>query len=108
VVWIDWDGEFRKRIVYFNGAAVAARVVGDGQIGFEDGSRLMMDLSLPLRQGALGSTVLSVIPGIRETFPARLMQVSESKWRSRARLERAGGEVVEGWAIHEVVKWPDP
>jgi len=108
VVWIDWDGDYTKRIVYRNGNAVAARRVEDDHISFEDGSRLVMDRSLPIRQGALGTTVLSMIPGIRETFPARLMQVSESKWRSRARLERAGGEVVEGWAIHEVVKWPDP
>jgi len=105
-VWIDWQGEFSKRILYVNGKPVRASKLEDEQIKWDDGSRLTMDQSLTLRNGPLGTTALSSIPGISKTFPARLLQVNECKWRSRARLERAGSSPVEGWAIHEIVSWP--
>jgi hypothetical protein len=106
IVWIDWLGGFTRRIVYRNGEIAPTSLLEDGQIEFRDGARLMMDLSLVLRDGPLGTTALSVIPGVRNTFPARLLEVNECKWRSRGRLERPGVPTVEGWAIHERVDWP--
>lgn len=105
VVWIDWDGELSKRILYANGKGVSGSIIEDGELTFEE-SRLTMDRSLTLRNGPLGTTALSSIPGISKTFPVQLLQVNECKWRSRARLERANRPAVEGWAIHEVVSWP--
>lgn len=107
IVWIDWRGEFSKCIVYLNGERVPCATIEDGQITFENESRLALDRSLTLRKGTLGSNALSSIPGVSKTFPARLLQVSECKWRSRARLERPGRAPVEGWAIHEIVSWPE-
>lgn len=106
IVWIDWVGDFTRRVVYWNGEIAPASVLDDGQIEFLDGARLAMDRSLVLRQGPLGGTALSIIPGVRDTFPARLLEVNECKWRSRARLERPGRSTVEGWTIHERVEWP--
>lgn len=106
VVWIDWIGNFTRRIVYRNGELTPASLLEDNQIAFDDGSRLLLDRALILRQGPLGSTALSVIPGVRDTFPVRLLNVNECKWRSRACLERPGVSPVEGWAIHERVEWP--
>ena len=107
IVWIDWMGDFTRRIVYRNGQIVPTSLLEDCQIEFLDGARLILDRSLVLREGPLGATALSVIPGIRETFPARLLRVNERKWRSRARFERPGISTVEGWAIHERVEWPE-
>jgi hypothetical protein len=106
VVWIDWQGEFVRRIIYTNGKAVSVSKLEDHRIEFDDGSLLTMDCSLVMREGPLGTTALSAIPGIRRTFPARLLQVNECKWRSRARWQAAGRRAVEGWAIHERVNWP--
>jgi len=106
IVWIDWLGDFTRRIVYRNGQVAPTSLLEDGQIGFGDGARLTMDRSLVLREGPLGTAALSAIPGIRRTFPARLLNVNECKWRSRARLERPGESPAEGWAIHERVEWP--
>ena len=105
-VWIDWQGEFSKRVLHLNGKSVPGSTVEDEQITFDDGSRLTMDRSLTLRKGPLGTTALSSIPGVSKTFPARLLQVYECKWRSRARLECPRRSPVEGWAIHEIVSWP--
>jgi len=106
IVWIDWQGEFSRRMVYRNGNADLPPVLEDDRIEFNDGCCLRMNRSLTIREGALGTTALSVIPGIRKTFPARLLEIDECKWRSRARLEKPGGPAVEGWAIHERVTWP--
>jgi hypothetical protein len=106
VVWIDWRGEFSRHVVYQNGKAVATSVLDDDSIEIENGTRLTLDRSLVIREGPLGTTALSVVPGIRKTFPARLLEVDECKWRSRARLQRVDGSTVEGWAIHEKVTWP--
>ncbi len=106
IVWIDWLGDFTHRIVYRNGQIARTSLLEDGQIEFRDGARLTMDRSLVLRDGPLGSTALSVIPGVRNTFPVRLLKVNECKWRSLGRLERPGVSTVEGWVIHERVEWP--
>ena len=107
IVWIDWLGEFTRRLVYWNGQTAATALLEDGEIEFCDGSRLRMDRSLVLRDGPLGSTLLSSVPGFHDTLPARLLRVNECKWRSRARLERPGATPVEGWTIHERVDWPE-
>jgi hypothetical protein len=106
-VWIDWAGEYNRRIAFVNGEARATEVLEDGRVGFADGDCLEMDRSMTLRDGPLCSTALSSIPGARNTFPARLLQVRERKWRSRARLERRDRSAVEGWALHEIVTWPE-
>jgi hypothetical protein len=106
MVWIDWVGDFSKRIVCLNGQMLACVNLEDGLIETNDGVRLTLDRSLLLRDGALGSTALSVIPGVNRLFPARLLQVDECKWRSRARLEQTAKPAADGWAIHEIVRWP--
>jgi len=105
VIWIDWLGEFSRRIVYLNGEMIPCSTLEDERLEAQDGTRLLMDRSLVLRDGPLGTTALSAVPGIRRMFPARLLQTNECKWRSRARLERRGKAPVEGWAIHEIVSW---
>jgi hypothetical protein len=92
--------------VHSNGREAAARLVADAKIELEDGSEIRFDRSLVVREGALGSTALSRIPALRDFVPLRMLQVTECKWRSRARLWRPGRAAVDGWAIHERVEWP--
>lgn len=106
ITWIDWQGEFSRRFVYMNGQPAQPLSLEDDQIKLDNGALLSMDRSLVIREGPLGTTALSGIPGVRKTFPARLLQVNECKWRSRASCKRPDGSVVEGWAIHERVSWP--
>ena len=106
MTWIDWQGEYSRRIVYVNGEVIECQMIGDECIEGSDGVRLSMDRSLVLRDGLLGKTALSRMPVIGKMFPSRLTEMAESKWRSRARMERSGRTDVEGWAIHEKVSWP--
>ncbi len=105
VTWIDWQGDFRRRVVYMNGKTISCLNLDDNRLAGDDGTELLMDRSLVLRDGPLGATALSGVPGIRKTFPARLLQIRECKWRSRSQLLRKGMPPVEGWTIHEVVNW---
>ncbi len=108
VTWIDWLGhEFSNRIVFLNGERIHHSEIADDGLELSGRTRLLLDRSLVLRDGPLGTTALSVIPGIGNMFPSRLLAVTECKWRSRARLERDGESPVHGWAIHEKVSWPE-
>jgi hypothetical protein len=107
LVWIDWQGESAKRLVFANGETLHAPVVEDTCIKLANGARLTMDCSLVLRDGPLGTAALSRIPGIQKTLPARLLLIRECKWRSRGRLEWPGEPAIESWAIHERVEWPE-
>jgi hypothetical protein len=107
VVWIDWRGNDSRTFVYRNGRETEVVSLTDERLDFADGSHLAMDRSLVIRDGPLGTSALSAIPGIRDSVPARLLRVYECKWRSRARFERPGRRPVDGWAIHEKVEWPE-
>jgi hypothetical protein len=47
-----------------------------------------------------------MIPGVEKLFPSRILNVEECKWLGRGELLR-GNSVTSGWAIHEVVRWPE-
>ncbi len=89
VVWIEWSGEKSASLRWHNGV----RSAGALEVEFRDRE--------VLREGKLVETALRVIPNVHKLFPARILGLRESKWRSRAALGPA-----EGWAIHEVVRWP--
>jgi hypothetical protein len=107
LVWIEWQGEFERTIVYRNGAAVRALHLDDTEIVLEDGLRIRLDCGCVLRDGALGATALASIPGIERLAPMRMLAARECKWRSRATISSAGAPEQQAWAIHELVQWPD-
>jgi hypothetical protein len=106
VIWIQWRGAHKVEFVYENGAPVGARRIADDAIELESGTSLSFDRAHVLRQGTLGSTTLAALPGLNRIVPARILQVMECKWLSRATLLRNGSDPRSGWAIHEVVRWP--
>lgn len=105
IVWITCRGEYSFQVLYRNGELAVATSIKDDIIVFRDGACLTLDRGLTLRQGPLGTTALSKIPKLSDTFPARLLNLDECKWRSRA-VYSCGQSQTEGWAIHEVVRWP--
>jgi hypothetical protein len=89
LVWIEWRGPKPARLRWHNGVRAGEELkleIRDREV---------------LREGPLIETALSFIPNIRKLFPARILDLREAKWRSRAALG-----ATEGWAIHEVVEWP--
>jgi hypothetical protein len=79
----------------------AARVYVNGHVGDMSELELELDRDRVLRDGVIGKTVLSIVPGSETLFPGRILGLMETKWLSRARTPRG-----TGFAIHEVVRWP--
>jgi hypothetical protein len=105
LVWIDWRGPHRRRVVLLDGSAAPARVDDEG-LTAEDGSfTLRFEAPRLLREGAIGRTTLSILPAVETVFPTRILRTEERKWVARGVLTR-GDRVSTGWVIHEVVRWP--
>lgn len=107
LVWIDWRGPVRQRLVVRDGVVDERASVDDASIDLADGARLGLELARPLREGPL-IDVLSAVPVLAKLLPDWLARSHESKRLSRGRLAAPGAAAREGWAIHEVVKWPSP
>jgi hypothetical protein len=88
-VWIEWRGPHPLKLGLLDGAPAPFM---PERLGLRD--------HRVLRSGRIGETALAMIPRL-DRLPGRVLGLSETKWLSRGAL--AGSE---GWAIHEVVRWP--
>jgi hypothetical protein len=107
LVWIQWDGDDGSHVhVFFNGTEISDCSIDDIGVTFDHGrvALALRDRSV-LREGALVSTALSMIPGINKLFPQKILQTHECKWLSKGRLTVGDAPPREGWAIHEVVRF---
>jgi len=107
VVWMDFRGSAPETIVFHNGHQCGdAQVTDQSVVLGDEGITLEFEDTCVLREGALVSTALSVIPGVSKFLPARMLQTYECKWKSRGVLRKAESTLGTGWTIHEVVRWP--
>lgn len=107
IIWMDFKGPYPEAIVFHNGALCQGARVTDHEITLgESQSLLSFEETRVLREGMLGSTALSVIPGFNKLLPARMLNTEEHKWRSRGVLRKTGLILSSGWTIHEVIRWP--
>jgi len=106
LVWIDWKGALPLSFAAVGASPCTVAEVGESRVVLESPpATLVMSEPRIIRDGPLARTALSRVPLLRERLPVRMLQTHETKWLSRAVLE-AGGATREGWAIHEVVRWP--
>jgi protein-S-isoprenylcysteine O-methyltransferase Ste14 len=105
LVWVDWRGKHSTQLLHLDGREVGpARIDAHSVASHDDAVRLTLEGNRVLREGAIGETVLSRVPVLRR-LPLRILGVQEAKWCARGVLEDARGRD-QGWAIHEVVRWP--
>ncbi len=106
LVWIDWRGPRPLSFAALDVVPCGLAEVSETRIVVAS-SRVTLEMSdaRVLRAGPLARTVLRGIPLLRERLPVKMLQMHETKWLSRAILSRDGA-TREGWAIHEVVRWP--
>ena len=106
LVWINWRGAHSLNLIFHNGVQVENAVLSEHGLDTED-TCLDLGDNLVLREGELIQTALSSIPGIRKLFPFRILRTHERKWLSRGALKTSQVGSSTGWAIHEVVRWPE-
>lgn len=107
VVWIDWQAPERSRTwVFVDGNEERGAEVSEEEISFEGGrARLPSTSRLQLRDGRLSHLLRNLPLPLRSRLGSRALAIHETKWRTRGILECAGAPAVEGWAIHEVVRF---
>ncbi|MBX3386945.1 MAG: hypothetical protein KF768_10270 [Phycisphaeraceae bacterium] len=103
VVWLDWRGDHPLRLVLIDGQVRAHGLVSDDFVE-ADGMRVRLTESRVLREGPIGTTALSGVPGLQSTAPAAWLGSIERKALARASMESVAGRST-GWAIHEVVRF---
>jgi hypothetical protein len=106
LVWVDWRGARALSLVLHNGVRVEGALVTDHELAAGE-TRLALGESAVLREGSLGETALRGVPGAHRLFPFRILRTRECKWLSRGVLTKPGAGATTGWAIHEVVRWPE-
>ncbi len=105
LTWIRWRGPREISLALCDGQPSELRSATESQI--EAGEvTLRIEPGAVLRDGRLGDTVLPGARVLARLFPPTLFNVIETKWKSRATL-RIAGEECPGWAIHELVRFPE-
>jgi len=104
VVWIEWVGRRSLRRVVFNGSEQVATRADEEQVRWGTGTLHFQD-TRSLRCGSVGSAAFGGSRVLRQLVPRSWATWTEEKWVSRGLLEKADGSVLEGWAVHERVRW---
>ncbi|MDP1889733.1 MAG: hypothetical protein Q8K55_02475 [Gemmatimonadaceae bacterium] len=104
LVWIDWRGPSPRRWVVCNGALNDDASVGDDGVALGRG-RLALGAPRTLHDRSVNK-LLRGITGLARVAARIPIGWEEAKWCSRATWTNAAGEHVQGWAIHELVRFP--
>jgi hypothetical protein len=104
MVWIDWRGSHPLTVIFVDGSQTTAGAVGDDRV---DAGAWGLALSIPrlLHHRAVRDVVGDAGP-LARLLPKAWLDVQDRKWMSRGTLETAGAPPANGWAIHEVVRFP--
>lgn len=109
IVWIKWSGDHPLTLIAHDGQLVQGEV-HESSVTLESGLALPLSHDATLREGAIGITALSFIPGISRLLPPALLATHEHKWLCRAAIGQRHGDtsqpsIPSGWAIHERVRF---
>ncbi len=105
-VWIRWQGRVERNWCFHNGRPVEALIRDRYELSWT-GHRLHLDFGTTLRSGRIGDTALPDSRLLRRLLPATVLDLEETKWCSRGVLTDADGKEHPGWAVHEVVIFPE-
>ncbi len=106
IIWVNWIGDTNLSLLLIDGNQMKETLINDDGIHINNGEFILaFSDHAVLRKGALISTALSNIPGLKTVFPQKVLNTYECKWRSKGVLKKDNKVVSEGWVIHEVVRW---
>lgn len=104
VTWIEWRGDVPKTLVFHNGVRYTEAIISTTAIHF-GAHRLEIENPVPLRSGAVRSTVFRRFPWMRKLFPHSIFHTEEAKWFSTGKFFGGGKLPAHGKIIHETVLW---
>jgi hypothetical protein len=101
LIWIDWKDGLEERWVFLDGKPLAACSIDPAGLAWP-GGRLVLERGELVREETIGTIAGRSLAWL---LPRRLSRAVECRRLSRASLEEAGQGAVEGWSVHEVVRW---
>ncbi|CAF3663678.1 unnamed protein product [Rotaria sp. Silwood1] len=102
IVWIHWEGDEKKFLVFHNGMKYIDGIINDDMIEFGY-YRLMLLKKYTLRNGPLIKTVFDKFLWIKKIFPSGFFNMKECKWQTWSELYENNCSIANGWSIHENV-----
>ncbi|CAF4742220.1 unnamed protein product [Rotaria sp. Silwood1] len=102
IVWIHWEGDEKKFLVFHNGMKYTDGIINDDMIEFGY-YRLMLLKKYTLRNGPLIKTVFDKFLWIKKIFPSGFFNMKECKWQTWSELYENNCSIANGWSIHENV-----
>jgi hypothetical protein len=108
LVWIEWRGKVPLKFVYLDGEKYENVEITDDAITIIDKDwQLLLTEKLELRKGSLLDTVFKKLAWLKGVFPLKMLNTYECKWRSKGILKQNNHSenILNGWAIHEIVMW---
>jgi hypothetical protein len=103
VVWIDVSGKTRRNWIWVSSGEPAAGTVDDRGVR-TDSAELTFEVSRPLREENVASTLFGRAAFLRRLLPRGLRDIQEAKQVSSCVLRRQGSES-KGLSVNEVVRW---
>ena len=104
MTWIDWSGPHPLTLAFLDGVEQLEASVEDHHIDVAGGPCLKLLPGRELRSGAVSSEI-HLPPALARLVPGIAGAMFEHKWLSRGVLELPSDHTVEGWAIHERVRF---
>lgn len=110
MVWIELKAEDKKQWLWLNGEKMGNSIIEDDLISIpEKGIILKLNKRVTLESAkkvyTLTEKLLHYIPGFKKIIPLKFLMADEYKWLSKGQLQRHGGNVTTGIAIHEFVNF---
>jgi len=104
IVWIDWRGPDRLTAVFVDGVRDPSGQVGDEEVRTSSVVLAFAERML-LHARSLGDMLGPSWP-VSGLLPERWRALQDCKWLSLGTLEETGAETLDGWVIHEHVRFP--
>ncbi len=103
LVWIDWRGPSPQRWVVYDGALQHDASVRDDGVDLGAG-RFALGMPRTLHHRSVGK-LLRGIAGLARVAAHVPLGWEETKWCCRATFTNSAQVCIEGWAIHEIVRF---
>jgi len=103
LVWLKWEGEHPLALAWLDGVPVAdPRIEVDG-VALGSAGGLAIAERTVVTDATIGEQLTSLAP--LQALVDNVASSHQTRWLSRGTLTRPGAPPLDGWVVHEVVRW---
>lgn len=102
-VWITWEGPHEVRVAWLDSVSTPAPTVSEDGVDLGGAGRVLFRGLTKVTDASVGEQLTSLTP-LRMVID-RVAQSHQLRWFTRGTLLVPGAEPLDGWAVHELVRW---